>query len=314
MQTVVRARMRVMAEKTVWNKKWRNELVGLGFTLPFLVLFITFIVVPVAMAIGLSFTNFNTIETPRFIGFKNYIDLLTQDNIFMMHVLPNTFTFSVIVGPVGYFLGFVLAWTLAQITRVPRNIFTFILYSPSMTSGVALAVIWSVFFNGDRAGYLNSILISTGVVWEPIQWLQSPQYIMMIMIIVTLWNSMGIGFLAMLAGILNINQELYEAAYIDGLRNRLQEIYYITIPAMKPQMLFGAVMAVVGTFQAGSIGVALTGANPTPQYSGQLIVNHIEDFGFSRYEMGYASAVSVVLLVVAYSLSKLCFRLLGDKE
>lgn len=296
------------------NAKLKDELVALGFISPFLILFIVFIVIPVLMAIGLSFTNFNTVEFPKFIGFKNYIDLLTQDNVFMMYVLPNTFIFSVIVGPVGYFLGFILAWALAQITIKPRTLFTLILYSPSMTSGVALAVIWAVFFNGDRAGYLNSILISLGVIWEPVQWLQSTQYIMLIMIIVTLWNSMGIGFLAMLAGILNINQELYEAAYIDGLRNRLQEIYYITIPAMKPQMLFGAVMSVVGTFQAGSIGVALTGANPTPQYAGQLIINHIEDYGFIRYEMGYASAISVVLLIVVYSVSKLCFRLLGERD
>lgn len=296
------------------KKVIRQELHALGFTAPFLVLFITFIAVPVAMAIGLSFTDFNTVEAPEFIGLKNYVNILTQDNIFMMHVVPNTFIFSVIVGPIGYFMGFYLAWVLAQITKRSRTLFTLILYSPSMTSGIALAVIWTVFFNGDRSGYLNSILISLGVIWEPVQWLQSPEYIMLIMIIVTLWNSMGIGFLAMLAGILNINQELYEAAYIDGLRTRVQEIFYITIPAMKPQMLFGAVMAVVSTFSAGGIGVQLTGANPTPQYAGQLILNHIDDYGFSRYEMGYAAALSVILLIAVYGISKICFRLLGDRD
>jgi multiple sugar transport system permease protein len=137
---------------------------------------------------------------------------------------------------------------------------------------------------------------------------------MYIMIAVTLWNSMGVGFLAMLAGMLNINQEMYEAGYIDGIKNRLQEVWYITIPSMKPQMLFGAVMAVVGTFQAGDIGVTLSGANPTPQYSGQVIVNHIADYGFIRYDMGYASAVSVVLLVIVYGLSKVCWRLFAEKD
>jgi multiple sugar transport system permease protein len=153
-----------------------------------------------------------------------------------------------------------------------------------------------------------------GVILEPIQFLQSPDYLMTIMIVVSLWSSMGVGFLAMLAGVLNIDQTLYEAAYIDGIKNRTQEIFYITIPQMRPQMLFGAVMAVVGTFQAGGIGVALSGSNPTPQYAGQLIVNHIEDFGFIRYAMGYASAVSVALLLIVYSLSKVTQKILGERD
>jgi multiple sugar transport system permease protein len=154
--------------------------VALLFVAPFLVLFVTFIVVPVLMAFGLSFTSFNTVEAPKFVGFKNYIDILTQDNVFMMYVVPNTFIFSVIVGPIGYFLGFILAWALAQITRRIRSVYTLVLYSPSMTAGIALAVIWIVFFNGDRSGYLNSILMTLGVVWEPVQWLQSPVWLMSI--------------------------------------------------------------------------------------------------------------------------------------
>jgi multiple sugar transport system permease protein len=286
----------------------KNECRALLFMAPYLLLFAAFIIVPVCIAAAMSFTDFNALEFPRFVGLKNYIDIWTQDTVFLRNVLPNTFIFAVTVGPIGYFLSFILAWALAQVTRRVRTVFTLILYSPSMTAGVAVAVIWAVFFNGDRAGYLNSLLMSAGFIWEPVQWLQSPEYLMSIMIIVSLWNTMGIGFLAMLAGILNINQELYEAAYIDGLSGRLQEIYYITIPSMKPQMLFGAVMAVVGTFSAGSIGVMLTGANPTPQNAGQFIINHIEDYGFLRYEMGYAAALSVLLLILVYSLSKFFFR------
>ncbi len=171
----------------------------------------------------------------------------------MRYVLPNTIQFAVIVGPGGYALAFMLAWMLAQLPRLPRTIFALILYSPSMTAGVAMAVVWQALFSGDQTGYLNSFLMSLGLLQEPIQWLQSPQYLMTIMILVTLWSSMGIGFLAMLAGILEINPELYEAAAIDGMNSRLQEIFYITIPSMKPQMLFGAVMSIVGTFQAGAI-------------------------------------------------------------
>ncbi len=296
-------------------RKWLyHEGNAYAFLSTYALLFITFIVIPVAAAIGLSFTFFDTIQTPRYIGLRNYITLVTQDDIFMRYVLPNTIRFAVIVGPGGYALAFLLAWMLAQLPRLPRTLFALILYSPSMTASVAMAVVWRTLFSGDQTGYLNSFLMGLGIVQEPIQWLQSPQYLMTIMILVTLWSSMGIGFLAMLAGILDISPELYEAAALDGLKSRWQEIFYITIPAMKPQMLFGAVMAIVGTFQAGAIGVTLSGSNPTPQYAGQLIVNHIEDYGFLRYEMGYAAAVSVVLLLMVWFFARLANRLFLSKD
>lgn len=296
-------------------KRWVNkEGSAYAFLAMYALLFAIFIVVPVGVAIFLSFTFFDTIQPPTFNGFRNYITLLTQDDIFMRYVLPNTIQFAVIVGPGGYVLSFLLAWMLAQLPKRPRTILALILYSPSMTTGVAMTVVWKTLFSGDQNGYLNSFLLGLQLIQEPIQWLQSPQYLMTIMIVVTLWSSMGVGFLAMLAGILEINPELYEVGSLDGISNRFQEIIYITIPSMKPQMLFGAVMAIVATFQAGAIGVTLSGGNPTPQYAGQLIVNHIEDFGFLRYEMGYAAAVSVVLLLMVLFFSRLANRLFGSND
>lgn len=295
-------------------KTWKNELSAYVFISPFLIIFSLFIVVPVITAIYLSFTNFDAVQAPKFIGLTNFVNLITQDDAFMMYVLPNTLKFALLVGPGGYLLSFWLAWLLAQIPRKSRTVVALAIYSPSLTAAVAMAVVWLVIFSGNASGYLNSILMNLAIINEPIQWTQSPHYLMPIMVIVTLWNSMGVGFLAMLAGILNINTEMYEAGYIDGVKNRLQEVWYITIPSMKPQMLFGAVMAVVGTFQAGAIGVQLSGANPTPQNAGQLMVNHIEDYGFLRSDMGYASAVSVVLLIVVYGFSKLCWRLFGESD
>lgn len=292
----------------------REEVTSYLFLAPFLILFVIFIVIPVILAVALSFTDFDSVNFPNWVGLKNYITLLTTDSTFMQYVLPNTIKFSLIVGPVGYFMSFIMAWVLAQIPHKPRTIFALMLYSPTLTSGVAMTVIWRVLFNGDQMGYLNSLLLNLGWIQEPIQWLQSSDWLMPVMILVSLWNSMGIGFLSMLAGILNINSELYEAGYIDGISNRFQEIWYITIPSMKPQMLFGAVMAVINTFQTGAIGVQLSGANPTPQYAGQMMLNHIEDYGFLRYEMGYAAAISVVLLLLIWSLSQMVFKLLGDKD
>ncbi len=291
---------------------WQREGTAYAFLAPYATMFIIFIVVPVVLAAFLSFTSFDTIQAPRFNGLRNYVVLLTQDDIFMRYVLPNTIKFAVLVGPGGYVLAFLLAWILAQLPKLPRTIFALILYSPSMTSGVAIAVVWLIIFSGDQSGYLNSFLLTNGLIQAPIQWLQSPQYLMTIMIVVTLWGSMGVGFLAMLAGLLEINPELYEAGALDGITNRWQEIINITIPSMKPQMMFGAVMAIVATFQAGAIGVTLSGANPTPQYAGQLIVNHIEDYGFLRYEMGYAAAVSVVLLLMVLLFARVANRLFGS--
>ena len=204
----------------------------------------------------------------------------------------------------GYILSFLVAWALAQLSSVPRTVLTVIFYSPSMTGATSMTVLWKIIFSGDQMGYLNSWLMKLGVIDAPIIWLLDSRYLLPIIIIVALWSSMGVGFLAMLAGILNADEELYEAAAIDGVKNRFQEMIYITIPTMKPQMLFGAVMAIVGAFQNGAIGVQLSGTNPTPNYAGQLIVNHIEDYGFLRYEMGYAAAVSVVLLLMVYAFSK----------
>lgn len=284
------------------------------FLVPYLILFVTFIIIPVCYAVYLSFTYFDTINTPEFIGLKNYVRLFTEDQDFMQYVFPNTVKFALIVGPIGYMFSFLMAWVLAQLPKKLRTVLALVLYSPSMTAGVVMSVLWKIIFSGDASGYVNSFLLSYGIITEPIQFLQSPKYLLPIMIGITLWNSMGVGFLAMLAGVLNINQELYEAAYIDGMKNRMQEIIYVTIPSMKPQMLFGAVMAIVNTFQAGAIGVQLSGTNPTPQNAGQLIVNHIEDYGFIRLEMGYAACLSVFLLLFIYIFSKIVRRLFEDKD
>ncbi len=296
------------------NKKLQDGLSTLLLLLPYSLLFSLFIAIPVAVAIGLSFTFFDLIQIPKAVGMLNYITLLTQDEIFLKYVLPNTFKYAILVGPGGYILSFILAWMLAQIQSLPRTIIALAIYTPSMVGSVFVSVVWRVIFSGNQSGILNAWLISAGFIDRPIQFLQSPEYLMTIMIIVSLWSAMGIGFLAMVAGILNVNEELYEAAYVDGISNRFQEIMYITIPSMRPQMLFGAVMAIVNAFNTGWIGVTLSGGNPTPQYSGQLILNHIEDYGLQRYEMGYGAAISVALLLMVWFFSKVAYGLFGDRD
>jgi multiple sugar transport system permease protein len=284
------------------------------FLLPFLVCFAIFIAIPVFLAAALSLTSFNGIGFPRFIGLNNFVNLFTQDFVFMMHTLPNTLQFAAIVGPGGYVLSFIFAWLIHQLPRSLRDFFTLALYAPSMAVGVGLSVVWVATFSGDRAGYLNNLLMRYGFIETPVLWLQDPRYLMWILIIVSLWTSMGVGFLAMLGGLQTVNPELYEAGKIDGIKNRLQEVWYITIPSMKPQMLFSAVMSIVGTLKAGDISSLLTGMTVTPNYAGHLISNHIEDYAFLRYEWGYASALSVFLLLLGYGLMRLSYVLFRTKE
>lgn len=300
-----------MSKKTKISRREHNNKAGYWFVLPYGLLFTIFILTPVILAAVLSFTNFNTIEFPGFVGFLNYINLITSDEVFMQYVLPNTVKYALIVGVGGYVLSFLLAWALANLPRKLRTVFALILYSPSMTAGVAMTVLWKILFTGDQTGYINSWLMDIGAINEPIIWLVNTNYLLPIVIIIGLWSSMGIGFLTILAGILNTDESLYEAAAIDGVKNRFQEMIYVTIPSMKPQMLFAAVMQIVGAFQNGQIASMLAG-NPTPGYAAQLIVNHIEDYGFIRYEMGYAAAVSVVLLLIVQIFSVVSKKLFSE--
>ena len=297
--------------KTMWSSDYVSSMLLLA---PYLILFSLFIAIPVVIAIGLSFTYFDVINTPCLLGLSNYISLLTQDEIFLKYIIPNTFKYALIVGPGGCVLSFILAWLVTQVQKVPRTILTLCLYMPSMVGPLMIQVVWKTIFSGDQRCILNAFLLERGWIDVPVNWLLSPDYLLKVMIIVALWQAMGIGFLAMIAGILNVNEELYEAAYVDGMQNRLQEVFYITIPSMKPQMMFAAVMAIVNAFNTGWIGPALSGTNPTPGYSGNLILNHIEDYAFSRYEMGYAAAVSVVLLFMIWIFSTIAGRLFTEKD
>lgn len=298
-------------EKMLSNA-WRDR-VGYLFIAPFLICFAVFILLPVLMAGLLSVTSFNGFSFPTFIGFNNYISLVTQDFVFMKYALPNTFKFALLVGPGGYLLSFFFAWMITRLPKQVRDVYTLAFYTPSLAGGVALAVVWVAAFSGDKVGYVNSLLLRLGIIDSPQLWLADPKYLMTIMIIVSLWTSFSVGFLAMLAGLQTVNPELYEAGRIDGIKNSLQEVFYITVPSMKPQMLFSAVMTIVGTLKAGAISTQLTGAVITPSYAGHLFINHIDDYAFIRFELGYASSLCVVLLIISYAVMKLCYRLFAPK-
>ncbi|GGD57255.1 carbohydrate ABC transporter permease [Paenibacillus nasutitermitis] len=292
---------------------WRDRILYL-FLAPFLLSFAVFILVPVMMAALLSFTSFNGFAFPRLVGLDNFIAIISQDKVFLKYALPNTLKFAIIVGPGGYLLSFAFAWLIHQLPKRVRDYYTLAFYAPSLAGGVALVVVWAAAFSGDRVGYMNHLLLQMGFIDSPVLWLQDPRYLMKIMIVVSLWTSFSIGFLAILAGLQTVSRELYEAGRIDGIKSPLQEVFYITIPSIRPQMLFSAVMTIVGTLKAGAISVQLTGQPITPMYGGHLMINHIDDYAYLRFELGYASALCVMLLVVSFLVLRFCYRLFLPKE
>ena len=297
----------------IWQQMKRNWI-AYALIAPFMICFCIFIVGPVLAATVLAFTSYDSIQPPVFTGLDNFVKMLTKDVVLMKYVIPNTLVFAVVVGPIGYALQFGLAWMINKAPRTLKKPYIMAIYAPSIAGGVLISVVWQVFFSSDRLGYLNDFLLNMGLINTPVAWTQDKNWLLPIMMIVTLWSSMGVGFLSLFAGMQNVDEQLYEAGKIDGITSPLLELFYITIPSMKPQMLFSAVMAIVNALKSGSIGVQLSGQNPTPNYAGQLIQSHIEDYAFSRFELGYATALSFMLLVVTYILSQVCFKFLGTKE
>lgn len=272
----------------------QSKLPTVVFLAPFLILFCVFTVIPILSSVVLSFTYFNMLETPSFIGFENYIRMFFDDDVFLI-ALRNTMVFALITGPIGYILSFVFAWLINEFGRGMRTLLTIVFYGPSLAGNVYF--IWTYIFSGDSVGFMNSLLMRMGIIRDPIQWLTDANYNMSVVIIVVLWLSMGAGFLAFVAGLQSMDKSLYEAASIDGIKNRFQELWYITLPQMVPQLLFGAVMTISTSFAVGYECMNLTGF-PSTDYSTHTLVLHIMDFGSIRFEMGYASAIAVILFAI----------------
>lgn len=298
------------AQRGAISRAWERWGVNYMFMAPFLLLFLIFVVAPVLTAIYLSFTYFNVIEAPRWIGWSNYKLLFLEDDVFLI-AISNTLTFAIITGPVGFFISFFFAWLINPLKL--KTVLALCFYAPSITGAVAMGVVWKIVFAGDRYGYLNNWLLGIGAINEPYLWLSEQATIMPVIMFVALWMGMGTGFLVFLAGLQSVNAELYEAGKMDGVSNPLQEVWYITLPVMKPQLLFGSVMAVVAGFSVFGIATALAGL-PSPLYAGHTIVSHLYDYAFIRFEMGYGATVAVILFLWTFGLGRLLFRIFSSKD
>ncbi len=298
-------------KKAVSNKnslgyRIRKNRVSYFMMAPYFILFFFFTVLPVVISIALSFTYFNMLEFPTFIGWQNYIKLFLEDDIFLIS-LKNTLIFAVVTGPISYILCLLFAWIINEFSGKLRAFLTLIFYAPSICGNAYM--VWNLILTGDRYGYLNGLLLDLGILDEAILWMKTEKYVLPVLIIVQLWLSLGTGFLSFIAGLQTVDKSLFEAAALDGVKNRWQELWYVTLPAMKPQLMFGAVMQITQSFAVADISIQLAG-NPSVNYAGATVVTHLLDYGSTRFDMGYASAIATVLFLLMVGTNKLVQRLL----
>jgi multiple sugar transport system permease protein len=287
-------------EETLRKRIMKNKVSYL-MTGPYLLLFTIFTVIPVIFTISLSFTYYNFFETPSFLFLENYRTLFLHDDVFMT-ALRNTLLVAVITGPISYIACFLLAWLINDFKPWIRAILTTVFYAPSISGAVYM--IWQIMFSSDSYGYINSVMLQFGMINDPILWLENSKYVLAVVIIVSIWLSLGTSFLAFIAGFQGVDKSLYEAGSVDGITNRWQELWYITLPAMRPQLMFGAVMQITAAFGIGDVSASLAGL-PSVDYAAHTIVNHITDYGYTRFEMGYASAIATVLFLLMVGSNKL---------
>jgi multiple sugar transport system permease protein len=282
------------SEMTKWQwtrKEIKRNWVAYCMVAPFMIIFTIFTVVPVLLSVVLSFTDFNMLQWPGFVGADNYIRLFLEDDIFIT-AIQNTLIFAAITGPVSYLLSFLIAWFINELSPRVRAVVTLIFYAPSISGSVYL--IWATLFSGDEYGWVNAWLMEFEFINSPIQFFQNESYVMPLCIVVALWTSLGTAFLSFIAGLQTVDRSLYEAAAVDGVRNRWQELWFVTLPMMKEQLMFGAVMAITQSFGFGAVVTALAGF-PSVNYSAWTIMHHLEDYGGQRFEVGYASAIATLL-------------------
>lgn len=286
--------MRAVVRRRSKRSAWKQHKSKYLMILPFGIIFITFTFLPILIAVGLGFTSFDMVSTPEFVGFNNYIDLMVDDSIFLI-ALKNTLFFAIVTGPLSYIMCFIFAWLVNELPRIPRAILTLVFYAPSISGNAYL--VWKLLFSSDTYGWANAWLMKLGITNDALLFLTTESMIMPILIVVQLWLSLGVSFLTFIAGLQTVDKSLFEAAAVEGIRNRWQELWYITLPSMKPQLMFGAVMQITSSLSVSQLSIDMVGF-PSVNYAGHTILTHLHDYGNIRYELGYACSIAVILFLI----------------
>ena len=294
--------------KMQWTlKEIKRNWVAYLMVAPYMLIFTCFTVIPVALSILISFTDFNMLELPKIVGLDNYIRLFLDDDIFLL-AAKNTFIFAAIVGPASYIMSLMVAWFINELSPKIRAIVTLIFYAPSISGQVYL--VWGTLFSSDAYGWANAWLMKFGIINAEINFFQDADWVMPLCIIVALWTSLGTSFLSFIAGLQGVDRALFEAGAVDGIKNRWQELWYIVLPSMKPQLMFGAIMSITSSFGFGGIVTALCGF-PSVDYAAHTIMHHLEDYGSQRFEIGYSSTIAVILFLVMIGANMLVKKILS---
>ena len=300
------ARKDLTYRQWIWKEMKRNW-VAYVMIAPYMLVFSMFTIVPVVLSVVISFTDFNMLQIPNIVWFENYINLFFADDIFLI-ACKNTLIFAAIVGPASYLMAFLIAWFINELSPRIRAVVTLIFYAPSISGQVYL--IWATLFDADSYGWVNATLMELGLIDKPQEWFKDADYVMPLCIMVALWTSLGTTFLTFIAGLQGIDRAQYEAGAVDGVKNRWQELWYITLPNMKPQLMFGAVLAITNAFGFGGVVTALAGF-PSVDYAAHTIMHHLDDYGGQRYEIGYSSAIAVVLFIIMVGSNMLVRKMLS---
>ncbi len=306
------AKKKAVARKDMTKFQWtlkemkRNKVAYLMIA-PYMLIFTCFTLLPVVISIFMSFTDFDMMNIPEIVYFDNYIRLFLDDDIFLL-AAKNTFIFAAIVGPCSYIMSFMVAWFINELGPKIRAIVTLIFYAPSISGNVYL--VWATLFSSDQYGWANAWLMKLGIITTEINFFQDADYVMPLCIIVALWTSLGTSFLSFIAGLQGVDRALFEAGAVDGIKNRWQELWYIVLPSMKPQLMFGAIMAITSSFGFGGIVTALCGF-PSVDYAAHTIMHHLDDYGGQRFEIGYSSTIAVVLFAIMIGANMLVKKLIS---
>jgi multiple sugar transport system permease protein len=279
--------------------------------IPFLLLFLAFVIWPILNSFYLSFTKYSGIKAPEFIGFDNYIHLFSDERF--VTSLENTGIYVVAMVTLNSVLGLGIAMAFRKpnwVNQVCRAMF----FLPAVTSTVATSVLWRAIFTGEDYGLANTVRHVFGL--ETISFFAQPEWTIPILVLVGLWGGVGYTMIIFLAGLQSIPGDLQEAAAIDGASSQ-QRFLFITLPLLKPTTLYIVITGLIGAFQIFDVVYLLypaVGNVGGPLDSALMIVPYLYDRGFDRFQLGYASSIAWVLFAIIFILTTINLRIGREKE
>lgn len=282
----------------------RLSLTPYLFLAPALIIIGVFILYPTAAVLFYSFTDYDIVRPPQWVGLRNFIELF-QDPIFYKALL-NSFIY-LLVTPTLIILSIILAIAVNRPLR-GINAFRALYYVPVISGTIAVGIAWRWLFDYN-GGLVNGLLLSTGILKEPVQWLADPAFTLPIAMLLTVWIGLGYYMMVFLAGLQNIPEELYDAAVIDGC-NGIQKHWYVTLPGLRPQIVFVAVISSLAAIEVFNEIFVITGGLGGILNSGVTLVFYLWRQAFRLQHAGYASAIAIVLLAITLVFSILNVRLM----